>query len=468
MLSARSFSAISGRSFPVSITLLRRYSSQSKPKNLSQSREQSPLASSSNANKVISTKQNLYMLHPYSPGSPFFLPEGTRIINKLVKFMKLQQSKQAFTEVMTPLIFKKDLWETSGHWQHYKDDMFRVEGNDKSRLSDDELNDVYGLKPMNCPGHCLIFGRCTRSYKELPIRLSDWSSLHRNEASGALSGLTRVRRFHQDDGHIFCTKDQVGSEISKTLKLIKVCYGVFGFNNYRMVLSTRPPDKYMGKIEEWDRAEKQLSDVLDETVGSKKWSVNPGDGAFYGPKIDIHLTDKFGKEHQVATIQLDFQLPQRFGLKYQTAQDTYETPIMIHRAVLGSIERFMAMLIDHYEGKWPFWLSPRQAIIIPINESHVEYAKQLQKKLSNEYHDFDHPTKLSETHFSVNVDDRNETVGFRTKDAISKAYNFIIMVGDREIKTGKLALRTRGSRKVTPLTSDEILSKFYDLENNYQ
>ncbi|QPG76981.1 hypothetical protein FOA43_004375 [Brettanomyces nanus] len=424
--------------------------------------------SSANANQSIATKQRLYMLSPYSPGSPFFLPNGTRIINKLIKFMKLQQSKQEFTEVITPLIFKKDLWETSGHWQNYKEDMFKVETNDKSKLLDDDVNDVYGLKPMNCPGHCIIFGRYTRSYKELPIRLSDWSSLHRNEASGALSGLTRVRRFHQDDGHIFCTREQIGLEISNTLKLIKICYGVFGFDSYRMLLSTRPHDKFIGKVEEWDLAEKQLAGVLDETVGSAKWGINEGDGAFYGPKIDIMLTDKFGKDHQVATIQLDFQLPQRFGLRYQSEMDTLETPVMIHRAILGSVERFLAMLIDHYEGKWPFWLSPRQAVIIPINSSHTEYAQKLRKVLSNEPNDFETPTKLTEGHFYVDVDSRSETIGFRTKDAISKGYNYIIIVGDKEVKTEKFAIRSRSSRIVNQMGANEIVAKFRSLEENYE
>lgn len=425
-------------------------------------------SSSTNDNLTIANKQRLYMLDTFSPGSPFFLPNGTRIINRLVKFMKLQQSKQDFTEVITPLIFKKDLWETSGHWQHYKEDMFKVESNDTSKMSTEEANDVYGLKPMNCPGHCLIFKRFARSYKELPIRLSDWSSLHRNEASGALSGLTRVRRFHQDDGHIFCTRSQVSREIEKTLKLIKLCYSVFGFNDLSMVLSTRPPDKFIGKIGEWDQAEKELGKVLDKTVGAHKWSVNAGDGAFYGPKIDILLSDKYGKKSQVATIQLDFQLPQRFGLKYQGVNDTLEIPIMIHRAVFGSVERFLAILIDHYGGKWPFWLSPRQAVIIPISDTHAAYAHKLQERLSNERHDFSSPSKLSDERFYVDVDDRNSTVGFRTKDAISKAYNFIIMVGDKEINGGKFAIRPRNSRKVQLLTAEEISKMFHLLMENYK
>lgn len=423
--------------------------------------------STSTATLELATKQQLYMLDPSSPGSVFFLPHGTRIFNNLLKFMKLQQEKQGFTEVITPLMYKKELWETSGHWAKYSEDMFRVEGNDKSKFEESEKDDIYGLKPMNCPGHCVVFKRFNRSYKELPVRFSDWSSLHRNEASGALTGLTRVRRFHQDDGHIFCTHDQVGDEISKTIKLIKICYSVFGLDNFRMLLSTRP-DNYIGKLEEWDRAESNLSEVLDSELGVGQWSLREGDGAFYGPKIDILLTDNFGKEHQAATIQLDFQLPQRFELEYQNDTDGYDTPIMIHRAIFGSVERFMALLIDHYQGKWPFWLSPRQAIVIPINEAHKEYASNIVKKLSNEHHDFSCATKLSQNKFYVDLDDRNETIGFRTKDAISKGYNYIILVGDKEIESGMLAIRSRSDRKIEKLSVENIVQKFQQLENNYE
>ena len=424
-------------------------------------------ASTSTATLELATKQQLYMLDPASPGSVFFLPHGTRIFNKLLKFMKLQQEKQGFTEVITPLIYKKQLWETSGHWAKYSEDMFRVEGNDKSKADELEKDDIYGLKPMNCPGHCVIFKRFNRSYKELPVRFSDWSSLHRNEASGALTGLTRVRRFHQDDGHIFCTHEQVGEEISKTIKLIKICYSVFGLNKFRMMLSTRP-DNYIGSLEDWTRAESELSKVLDSELGTGEWSLREGDGAFYGPKIDILLTDHFGKEHQAATIQLDFQLPQRFELQYQNDKDSYDTPIMIHRAIFGSVERFMALLIDHYAGKWPFWLSPKQAVVIPISDAHKKYAAEVVKLLSNEPEDFENATKLSQNKFYVDLDDRNETIGLRTKEAIAKGYNFIILVGDKEIESGKLAIRPSSSRKIENLSVEEITTRFRDLENNYQ
>ena len=425
------------------------------------------ILSTSTATLEIATKQQLYMLDSNSPGSVFFLPHGTRIFNKLLKFMKLQQEKQGFTEVITPLIYKKQLWETSGHWAKYSEDMFKVEGNDKSKFDESEKDDIYGLKPMNCPGHCIVFKRFNRSYKELPIRFSDWSSLHRNESSGALTGLTRVRRFHQDDGHIFCTHEQVSEEISKTIKLIKICYKIFGLNNFKMMLSTRP-DNFIGNLNDWNRAEEDLSNVLNKELGENNWSLREGDGAFYGPKIDILLTDNFGKEHQAATIQLDFQLPQRFELRYQNDKDDYDIPIMIHRAIFGSVERFMALLIDHFNGKWPFWLSPRQAIVIPINNNHKEFANKIVKKLSNEIEDFDNPTKLNTNKFFVEIDDRNETIGFKTKDAINKGFNYIILIGDKEIESGKLAIRSRSNRKIENLSVDEIINKFKLLEDNYE
>ncbi|OWB74759.1 hypothetical protein B5S31_g4578 [[Candida] boidinii] len=429
------------------------------------------LNSTSVSNLSIATRQQLYMIDSNSPGSPFFLPHGTRIFNKLIKFMKLQQEKQGFTEVISPLIFKKDLWEKSGHWENYKEDMFKVESNDLSKLNEDEQNTIFGLKPMNCPGHCLIFDRFTRSHNELPVRFSDWSSLHRNEASGALTGLTRVRRFHQDDGHIFCTNEQIGDEISKTLKLIKLCYNTFGFkdNNYKMMLSTRPEESYIGNLEDWNKAEDQLRQVLDLNAGKGNWLIRDGDGAFYGPKIDILLTDNFGKEHQVATIQLDFQLPKRFELKYQDSNDSISTPILIHRAIFGSVERFFALLIDHYNGKWPFWLSPRQAIIIPINKTHINFANKKLSELKGEQinYEFDKPSNLTGYNFYIDIDSRNETVGFKTKDAIQKGYNYIILVGDKEVESNKLAIRSRDDRKIKVMESNEILNMFKSLEDSY-
>ena len=425
----------------------------------------------------VSNKQKLYLTDPISPGSIFFLPNGTKIFNKLIQFMKQQQSriKFGYQEVITPLIFKKSLWEQSGHWENYKDDMFKVEGTDSSK-------ETYGLKPMNCPGHCVIYNRFEHSYNELPLRYSDFSPLHRNEASGALSGLTRVRKFHQDDGHIFCTKEQVESEILNCLKLVDLCYGkVFRFNNdptatYSINLSTRQQDHYIGELETWNHAESVLKGVLEKT--GKKWQLNEGDGAFYGPKLDIMVPDHTGKSHQVATIQLDFQLPIRFNLKYKDKDNTYKTPIMIHRAVFGSVERFLALLIDHYKGKWPFWLNPYQAMIIPINtkdSKQVEACTKLKQQLAGETEteiendDSDiEPIPLNNFRFNVDIDDRAEPLGYRIKDAIMKHYSYLIIIGENEVNSGKYSIRTRDDKKLDHLTGKEIYDMFCLLERNYK
>lgn len=384
--------------------------------------------------------------------------------------MKLQQQhKYGFQEVVTPLVYRKSLWEQSGHWDNYQDDMFRVEGNDTSK-------EEYGLKPMNCPGHCLIFKKFDRSYSELPVRLSDFSPLHRNEASGALSGLTRVRKFHQDDGHIFCTPEQVEDEIVKCLKLVDLCYTkIFPLGEspnsetYSMELSTRP-NNYIGDLAIWDHAENVLKDILKKS--GKPWELNEGDGAFYGPKIDIKVSDHTGKSHQVATIQLDFQLPERFDLRYKDKDNTYKRPIMIHRAVFGSVERFMAMLIDSNEGKWPFWLSPRQAVIIPVNtkkEDQVRASEELLLYLRGQSDPTDDlPVPLNSFHFNVDIDDRAEPVGYRIKDALMKNYSYLIIIGDKEVESSRYAIRTSQNRQLEHLTSQEIFSKFSDLERSYK
>jgi len=416
-----------------------------------------PVAGSSSVtNMNIATKQQLYMIDQVTPGSIFFLPHGARIFNKLVAFMKAQQRRHGFEEVITPLIYRKQLWEKSGHWENYKDDMFRVEAADAEK-------EEYGLKPMNCPGHCLIFDRFDRSYQELPVRLSDFSSLHRNEASGALSGLTRVRRFHQDDGHIFCTQEQIKQEIDSTLNLIDRVYTIFKIPNYKLLLSTRP-EEYIGEIEEWNQAESALKEVLEGT--GKQWQINEGDGAFYGPKIDIILNDHTGKEHQAATIQLDFQLPHRFGLQYHTSENgVMKKPIMIHRAVYGSLERFLAILIDHFNGKWPFWLSPRQAVVIPVSDKHVEYAKEVVKTINDEHESSE--GKLVEHKFYIDIDSRRETVGTRIKESIKKGYTYIVMIGDKELEAEKVAIRHFSEKAPKVITPEETRALFIDLENNY-
>jgi threonyl-tRNA synthetase len=325
--------------------------------------------------RLIGTKQELFFFHSLSPGSCFWLPHGSRIYNKLISFLKEEYWRRGYEEVVTPNIFNLQLWQQSGHAMHYRENMFifDVEGAE------------WGMKPMNCPAHCLMFAHRIRSYRELPLRLADFGALHRNELSGALTGLTRVRRFQQDDAHIFCRADQIKDEIIGALSFMKFVYTKFGLS-YKLELSTRPKNA-LGDDSLWDRAEKQLSEALTEFVGEGNWRVNPGDGAFYGPKIDIKLFDALERIHQCATVQLDFQLPIRFNLDYKAAEEgetSFQRPIMIHRAILGSVERMTAILTEHWGGKWPFWISPRQCIIVPVDLKFLNYAFEVQSVIHNE------------------------------------------------------------------------------------
>ncbi|RPB08223.1 class II aaRS and biotin synthetase [Morchella conica CCBAS932] len=357
-----------------------------------------PTASAPNDHRAIATSQELLITHGASPGSPLFLPNGARIFNKLQSLLRAQYAVYGYEEVITPTIYKRSLWETSGHWENYKDDMFSVSARGEKDPAEEveEGEGEYGLKPMNCPGHCLLFKHAgaTRSFRDLPVRYADFAPLHRNELSGALSGLTRVRKFHQDDAHIFCRPSQISTEILATLRLINTVYTVLHLPQYKLVLSTRPAH-HIGTPAEWNRAEDALTQALN--ASGTPWTLSPGDGAFYGPKIDVLVTDSDGKQHQTATIQLDFQLPQRFGLSYlapapeaeargEAPTDPKEletsglvTPVIIHRAVLGSFERFMALLMEHYGGRWPFWLAPRQAVVLPVanSEKLLAYAREV-------------------------------------------------------------------------------------------
>jgi threonyl-tRNA synthetase len=418
--------------------------------------------------RKLGIQQELFISSVYSPGSPIFLPNGARIFNRLVDFLRKQYVRFGFEEVITPTIYKKALWAKSGHLENYADDMYSVTGNKKvgdhtaccgtDEKAATEEEDDFGLKPMNCPGHCLIFASKTRSYRDLPIRYADFSPLHRNEISGALSGLTRVRRFHQDDGHIFCRPNQVEGEIKNTLRFVKEVYNVLRLGgNYRLALSTRPKDHYIGTKEEWDRAEDALKRALD--ASTLDWTINEGDGAFYGPKIDIVIKDSDGKEHQTATIQLDFQLPKRFELEYQAPAPEYEArgettsdakllasygpvrPVMIHRAVLGSVERLMALLIEKYDKDWPFWLSPKQAIILTVNTSDpiVGWAESVRNILigNEEFVDgrIPQPTGLT-----VDVDATPRSIGAKMRAARDIGYSEILVVGEKEVEKGEVSL----------------------------
>ncbi|KFY01750.1 hypothetical protein V490_00781 [Pseudogymnoascus sp. VKM F-3557] len=410
--------------------------------------------------RQLAVDQELFTTSIYSPGSPLFLPNGTRIFNRLTSFLKAQYAQFGFQEVISPTIYKKSLWEKSGHWENYAEDMFSVTGRGASgevegkQVGQDE---EFGLKPMNCPGHCILFASKQRSFRDMPIRFSDFSPLHRNEISGALSGLTRVRRFHQDDGHIFCRPSQVAEEISKTLDFVQMAYETFKLGPYRLALSTRPEGGYIGTAEEWDGAESALREALD--ASGQVWSVNEGDGAFYGPKIDIILKDSDGKEHQTATIQLDFQLPKRFELQYTAPAPELEQkgltttdpellavsgpvrPVMIHRAVLGSVERFMALLIEHYNGRWPFWLNTKQVMVITVNDdpSVVAFATDAINEIQGMPKS---GTKaqargLHSPVFGVDLDTTPRSVKKKISEAMRKHYGIIAVVGKGNVEGGR-------------------------------
>ncbi|GAA5858453.1 hypothetical protein JCM1840_001214 [Sporobolomyces johnsonii] len=398
----------------------------------------------------IGKEQELFFFHELSPGSAFWLPHGTRIYNTLVEFMRSEYRKRNYQEVITPNMFNSKLWETSGHWQNYADDMFKL----------DVEKETFALKPMNCPSHALIFASRDRSYRELPIRMADFGVLHRNEASGALTGLTRVRRFQQDDAHHFCMPEQIEEEMDVCFAFLNEIYGTFGFK-FELKLSTRP-EKFLGKIETWDEAEAMLSRALDKFVPGQ-WTVDPGDGAFYGPKIDITIQDALKRKHQCATIQLDFQLPQRFELSYRSAEggeasgDKLLRPVMIHRAILGSVERFTAILTEHFAGKWPFWLSPRQVVVIPVAAPHKEYAKEVQQK-------------LWDAGLYADADLSDSTLPKKVRNAELAQYNFIFVVGSEEMDSRSVNVRNRddaGNKKARTetITLDDVTEKLLRLKD---
>lgn len=373
--------------------------------------------------RKIGKEQELFFFNELSPGSAFWLPHGTRIYNTLTELMRKEYRQRGYEEVITPNMYNSKLWETSGHWGNYKENMF----------SFDVEKETFGLKPMNCPGHCLIFKSRERSYRELPWRVADFGVIHRNEFSGALSGLTRVRRFQQDDSHIFCTQDQIESEIGGVFDFLQKVYGIFGFE-FKMELSTRP-EKYVGDIETWNSAEAKLENALNTFLGKGKWELNPGDGAFYGPKIDIMISDALKRWLQCATIQLDFQLPSRFELEFKAEtndkSNTIGRPVMIHRAILGSVERMTAILTEHFKGKWPFWLSPRQILVVPVGVKYFEYAQSLQNKLNKEYG------------FYADVDVSGNTLQKKIRTGQVYKYNFIFIVGEQEQEQQGVNVRNR-------------------------
>ncbi|XP_038109362.1 threonine--tRNA ligase 1, cytoplasmic isoform X1 [Culex quinquefasciatus] len=383
--------------------------------------------------RKLGKEQELFFFHELSPGSCFFQPKGAHIYNTLMNFIRAEYRKRGFQEVISPNIYNAKLWQTSGHWQHYAENMFSFESE----------KETFALKPMNCPGHCLIFDHRNRSWRELPLRMADFGVLHRNELSGALTGLTRVRRFQQDDAHIFCMPDQIREEITGCLDFLKHVYGVFGFT-FNLVLSTRP-EKYLGEIEVWNDAEKALAESLDKF--GEPWKENPGDGAFYGPKIDITIMDALKRAHQCATIQLDFQLPIRFNLNYIDDNGEKKRPVIVHRAILGSVERMIAILTENYAGKWPFWLSPRQIMVVPVGPAYDEYADKVR-------------LRLHDAGFMAEADlDAGDTMNKKIRNAQLAQFNFILVVGEKERSSETVNVRTRDNKVHGEVSVEELLVK---------
>jgi threonyl-tRNA synthetase len=358
----------------------------------------------------------IFMLRDEAPGMPFWLPNGTTLLRLIETEVREQLRKRDYKEIATPQVLDEALWHRSGHWDNYKDDMYFMDDGDRR----------YALRPMNCPGACLVYAADRHSYRELPLRLAEFGRVSRNEREGVLHGLLRVRAFTQDDAHVYCTEDQITAEVTSICEAIDELYGRFGFEDVHVELSTRP-EKSMGSEEQWAKAEAALAEALDSQ--GREYELNPGDGAFYGPKIDFHITDALGRSWQCGTCQLDFQMPERFELYYTGADDDAHRPVMIHRALLGSMERFAGILIEHYAGRFPVWLAPVQAIVLPISDRHNEYAVRAM-------------TELREAGVRVAVDDRSESIGKKIRDSSIGRYPYMLVVGDREEEAGAVAVRS--------------------------
>ena len=367
---------------------------------------------------------DLFSLHPIAPGSPFFHPKGTIIYNRLIQYIRELYARYGYSEVVTPLIYKTDLWKTSGHYEAFHDDMFLMDVHDGE----------YGVKPMNCPGHCYLFASRKYSYRDLPIRFADFSRLHRFEPSGVLSGLTRVRSFAQDDAHIYCTPEQLDHELEQFVAMTKEVYKVFGFDRIEVTLQTRP-EKFLGRIELWESAEAALRRCLERAGFAIK--VLPGEGAFYGPKIGFDFRDVLERSWTLATVQIDCAMPERFELRYVTPEGTEAVPVMLHRAVLGSIERFIAILLEHCAGAFPLWLAPVQARILTVTDDQKQYAEKL----------FD---QLRHDDWRVELDDRNEKLGYKIREAQMAKIPYALVIGDKEVAAETVAPRRRGGENLPP------------------
>ena len=383
--------------------------------------------------RKLGKELELFIFHEWSPGSPFLLPKGTIIFNELQAFLREEYRKRGYQEVITPQLFNKALWEQSGHWEHYRDNMFLLKVD----------NDDFSLKPMNCPSHNLIYQMKTRSYRDLPLRIADFCFLHRNELRGVLGGMTRTRKFSQDDAHIYCMPDQIQKEIKDLLAFVTYIYHDIFKMQYAAKLGTKP-EKAMGDAALWEQAEAALKQSLDDT--GMKYTINPGEGAFYGPKIDIFVKDVLGRDWQCATMQLDFQMPIRFDLKYMAPDNTLQRPVMIHRAILGSFERFIGVMTEHFAGKFPLWLSPAQVHIIPVADRFVDYARSIWAT----YH---------AAGIRVEVDESVETLNKKIRNAELDKINYILVVGGKEQENKTVNIRTRDNKVEGEKKADEFLAR---------
>ena len=385
--------------------------------------------------RKLGRELGLFTFHQWAPGATFWLAHGTTLWNQLADYMRSMLFPAGYVELRTPLVYNKKLWETSGHWEHYAENMLLVESE----------GETYSLKPMNCPGHMLVFAGEVRSYRDLPIRYHDQSVLHRDEASGVLAGLTRARQFCQDDAHCFVTPEQISDEVEQLLRLVQRVYSDFQLE-FTVELSTRP-ETFLGVPETWDQAESQLEQALD--AAGQKYEIAAGEGNFYGPKIDFHVVDAIGRNWQCATIQLDYQLPERFELKYIGADNAEHRPVVIHRAIFGSFERFIALLIEHYAGAFPLWLAPVQAVVVPIADRHGDYAETV-------------ATRLRDRGLRVEVDVRQEKMGYKIREAQLRKIPYMLVTGDRESAEGAVAVRHRTDGDQGPRTVDDFIASALD------
>lgn len=381
--------------------------------------------------RKLGRELELYMFSEEAPGMPFYLPNGFTVRNELEQFSRRLQQLASYTEVRTPFMMNQRLWEQSGHWDHYHENMYFSEVD----------NTKFAMKPMNCPGHMMIFKNKNRSYRDLPIRYSEFGQVHRHEYSGALNGMLRVRTFCQDDAHVFVRPDQIEAEIKGMMDLIDRIYKVFGFE-YSVVLSTRPEDS-MGSEELWETAESSLRRVLDET--GMDYGINEGDGAFYGPKIDFHITDALKRKHQCGTIQLDFQMPEKFDLSYVGQDNEKHRPVVLHRAMYGSMERFIGILVEHYAGAFPTWLAPIQVRLMTINEVHVNYAEQVKEQ-------------MMQAGIRVELDARNEKIGYKIREAQVNKIPYMLVIGEKEMQDQTLSVRKRGQGDLGAMAVDEFIA----------